>query len=38
MHTNGDTRSLIVKLSYNLGKLQLDKNKQTASKELLDRL
>ena len=37
MHTNGDTRYLIVKLTYNLGKLQLDDSKKTASKELLNR-
>lgn len=38
MHTNGDTRYLMVKLSYNLGKLQLDDSKKTASKEFLNRL
>lgn len=37
MHTNGDTRYLMVKLTYNLGKLQLDDSKKTASKELLNR-
>lgn len=37
MHTNGDTRYLMVKLTYNFGKLQLDNSKKTASKELLNR-
>ena len=37
MHSNGDTRYLMVKLSYNFGKLQLDNSKKTASKELLNR-
>lgn len=38
MNTNGDTRSLMVKLTYNLGKLQLDSSRKRASTELLDRL
>lgn len=38
MNSNMDTRYLMVKLNYNLGKLQLDNSKKTASKELLNRL
>ncbi|RKW58218.1 MAG: TonB-dependent receptor [Prevotella sp.] len=38
MYTNGDMRQLMLKLSYNLGKLELDNSKKTASKELLNRL
>lgn len=38
MNSDMDTRYLMVKLSYNLGKLQLDNSKKTDSKELLNRL
>lgn len=38
MDTSGDTQRLIVKLSYNFGKLKLDSSKKIASKEFLNRL
>ena len=38
MDTNGDTRQLMVKLTYNIGKLKLDAEKKHASEEMLNRL
>ncbi len=38
MDTNGDTRQLMVKLTYNIGNLELDSEKKQASEEILNRL
>jgi len=38
MDSSFDTQYLMVKLSYNFGKLKLDKTKKTASKDIIDRL
>lgn len=38
MDTSGDTRRLVVKLSYNFGTLKLDSTKKSASKDFLNRL
>lgn len=38
MDSNFDTQYLMVKLSYNFGKLKLDKTKKSASKDIIDRL
>ena len=38
MDSSFDTQYLMVKLSYNFGKLKLDETKKTASKDIIDRL